>query len=873
MAKPSRASFVSEKSPASGPWLRGFVWSVLWALVLCLSSSAQPAPQRPIIVGSEEDYPPFATGKTGEPAGGFTVDLWKAVAREAGPGDYTIRVRSFREILEDFRNGKVDVMINLAQSDERRLFADFSVPHVVVQGAIFVRKGDSAIHSEADFAGKSIIVIDGDLAQDYAISKGWAAQLVRVATAADGFKQLAEGKHDAMLVSKLAGMQTLLALKIRNVRPLEAKAGFSQKFSFAVRKGNSELLAKINEGLSITKSSGTYDALYEQWFGVFEPREISLHQLLRYGGPVGAALVVLFGVFLVRQHEREKASQRVRESEERYRRIVETAEEGVLTIDPGGKTTFVNPKMAKMLGYSVEEMMGRRLDEFMEEGAGSSVVKAWEPRRPGSSEPFDIKFRRKDGSVLWAFISTNSICDTRGYCLGALAMITDITKRKQAEELSSAVTRIGTLMHSQLERAMIVQYVVAEGVAALGSETAAIAEREGAAWRVRYIHGMPPETVGLTMDPGLHRHVMLAVERAQVVAVADAFNDERVDRELMRKHKIRSVLVAPIAIRGEPFGVAVFNYHAAPRAFSEAELNFALQLGLSAGIALENARLFEEQDRTQTELRKAKADLTRTNTDLERLVAERTVKLQETVGELEHFSYSITHDLRAPLRAMQGFATILNEESGESLSAEHKDYLQRIAAVAGRMDQLITDALNFSRTVRQALTAEQVDLSKLLRDIIDSYPELQSSMAQIELQGEIPPVLGNVAGLTQCFSNLLGNAVKFVKPGQKPEIRIWAERVRAGDYGVPAESRLLAQANGGGEDSWVRIWVEDKGLGISKDFQPRIFDMFQRESNAYEGTGIGLALVRKVTERMGGRVGVESEPGEGSRFWLVMKAV
>ena len=113
----------------------------------------------------------------------------------------------------------------------------------------------------------------------------------------------------------------------------------------------------------------------------------------------------------------------------------------------------------------------------------------------------------------------------------------------------------------------------------------------------------------------------------------------------------------------------------------------------------------------------------------------------------------------------------------------------------------------------------------------------------------MPVVLGNEAGLTQCFSNLLGNAVKFVKPGEKPEIRVWATQ----------------------RGEWVRIWVEDKGIGISKEMLPRVFEMFSRGSKEYEGTGIGLALVRKVVQRMGGKVGVESEEGKGSRFWIELR--
>ncbi len=130
-------------------------------------------------------------------------------------------------------------------------------------------------------------------------------------------------------------------------------------------------------------------------------------------------------------------------------------------------------------------------------------------------------------------------------------------------------------------------------------------------------------------------------------------------------------------------------------------------------------------------------------------------------------------------------------------------------------------------------------MGALLRGMLDSYPELQPSRAQIEIDGPLPVVVGNEAGLTQCLSNLLGNAVKFVKPGQMPQIRVRAEY----------------------RDCWARIWVEHNGIGVPPEMLPRIFDMFTRGSSKYEGTGIGLALVRKVAQRMGGKVGVESTDG------------
>ncbi len=250
-----------------------------------------------------------------------------------------------------------------------------------------------------------------------------------------------------------------------------------------------------------------------------------------------------------------------------------------------------------------------------------------------------------------------------------------------------------------------------------------------------------------------------------------------------------------------------------------------------------------------TDIVRAREVLARSREELERLVAERTAKLREMVGELEHFSYSITHDMRAPLRAMAGYAKLLREEYGRQVEPDGQEYLRRIAVAAERMDKLIGDALSYSQVVRAEFTLEPVNVVALLRGMIDSYPNLHPPQAEIRLEGDFPLVLGNEAALTQCFSNLLGNAVKFVAPGTAPRVRVWAEP----------------------KDDGVRLWFEDNGIGIPKDSQQRIFDMFQRLDKQYEGTGIGLALVRKNAERMGGKVGVESEPGRGSRFWLELK--
>ena len=398
---------------------------------------AQQDRGKPLVVGSEEDYPPFAIGKTDETASGFTVDLWKVVA--AGSGlNYAIRVRPFRQILEEFKAGKIDVMINLAQSEERRAFADFSIPHVIVNGAVFVRKGESRIRSEADLAGKSIIVVHSDLVHDYAVSKGWTQQLVLVNTAADGLKLLASGQHDAMLVSKLAGMQTLLGLKIRSIKALDAKVGFSQKFCFAVQEGNSELLAKINDALASAKSSGTYDLLYEKWFGVFEPPEVTFRQLFKYIGPILIAFLIFAGFLLTRQHERKKVEDRLRDNEERLRLAMAAASQGLYDLNVQTGECIVSPEYALMLGYDPADFRETNAAwrERLHPDDREAVYTAYSDYVEGRRDQYRIEFRQrtKDGEWKW-ILSLGSLVArlADGRPLRMLGTHTDITERKLAE--------------------------------------------------------------------------------------------------------------------------------------------------------------------------------------------------------------------------------------------------------------------------------------------------------------------------------------------------------------------------------------------------------------------------------------------------------
>jgi signal transduction histidine kinase len=175
------------------------------------------------------------------------------------------------------------------------------------------------------------------------------------------------------------------------------------------------------------------------------------------------------------------------------------------------------------------------------------------------------------------------------------------------------------------------------------------------------------------------------------------------------------------------------------------------------------------------------------------------------------------------------------------------------------MDSLIQDVLALTNVIRRPITLSPVNVDALVRALVRERPELSPPRAEIKIESPLLPVLSHEAMLSQCLTNLLSNAVKFVERGIVPRVRVWTEELSS-----------AATRTDSSEPPLVRIWIEDQGIGIPAEAQARIFEIFQRLHSAaqYEGSGIGLAIVRKAVERMGGGVGVESDSQKGSRFWL-----
>ncbi len=520
---------------------------------------------------------------------------------------------------------------------------------------------------------------------------------------------------------------------------------------------------------------------------------------------------------------RKQIEEALRESEERFRSLADGTPVLIWVHDSEGGLRFVNHAWREFFGVTLEQVRGGNWQPLVRPEDAPGYVDVFLNCHAQRKEfHAQARVRRHDGEWRWVESFGVPRFSTTGQYLGIAGSSVDVTERKRAEDL----------LHQAVER-YEQQVRLFEGVASTTPDFVYVFDLEG---RFLYANRRLLEVWGMKLEE-------VVGKTCRELGYEQWHHD-------MHMREIAQVIATRQPIKGEvPFK--------APRTgiFGIYEYIFTPVIGPGGTV-----EVIAGTTRDVTERKRAEEVLARDKVELESLVAERTAKLQELVAELEHFSYTITHDMRAPLRAMRGIAEIMMEVDAEWSQEERRKFTRRIITAAERMDGLITDALHYSKLMRQDLPLAPVDPRRLLTGMLDTYPEFQSVNAKIEIDENLPRVMANEAGLTQCFSNLLDNAVKFVKPGQKPEVRIWAELV----HSKPREGQT-------GNADWVRIWVEDNGPGISETMLSRVFHMFARGSSAQAGTGIGLALVRKVVDRMGGRVGVESEVGKGSRFWVELK--
>jgi signal transduction histidine kinase len=418
-----------------------------------------------------------------------------------------------------------------------------------------------------------------------------------------------------------------------------------------------------------------------------------------------------------------------------------------------------------------------------------------------------------------------------------------LANARTQEELAKHAERLRVL--HEIDRAII-------------TETAPVAIAEAVLWRLRDLLGVPRAIVNLFdweanevewlaavgrhrmhLGPGVRYPLSLAGDIAALRRGEPQIVD--VDRlpstpqaQALLASGVHVYMVVPMIVGHDLIGSVSFGGDQAQ--FSAEQVAIAQEVAAQLAIAITQARLHEQ--------------VTRQAAELEQRVAERTRALETANHELEAFTHTVSHDLKAPLRGMEGFAQALEEDFAERLDDTGRDFLSRIRASAGRMSRLIDELLQYSRIEKRPGERGAVALAPLLDELLDELAgEIQMRGIRVTVDLVAGEVIGEREGLREALANLLSNAVKFSPP---KDGTIAVRAYREGDRVVLA--------------------VADRGVGFDMQYHDRIFGIFERlhRQEEYPGTGVGLAIVRKVAERHGGRAWAESEVGRGSTFFLAI---
>jgi light-regulated signal transduction histidine kinase (bacteriophytochrome) len=310
-----------------------------------------------------------------------------------------------------------------------------------------------------------------------------------------------------------------------------------------------------------------------------------------------------------------------------------------------------------------------------------------------------------------------------------------------------------------------------------------------------------------------------------------------------------AMLAVPIQIGGQVEGV-LYVSNPTTQPFTDRDEDILVRLAAHAAVAMHNAQLYQQAQAELTERQRAEAALAQAAAELEQRVEERTAALEAANHELEAFSYSVSHDLRAPLRAIQGFARILRDEYASHLPDQAQHYLHLVQGSAQHMGQLIEDLLAFARLSRQPLTTQPVAPADLVRHVLNDLRALQGERRIDFRMGALPRCQADPALLTQVFVNLLANAIKFTSRREVAVIEVgWRE-----EQGEPV------------------YFVKDNGVGFDMAYGDKLFGVFQRlhRTEEYEGTGVGLAIVQRIIHRHGGRIWAEAAVDQGATFYFTL---
>lgn len=560
--------------------------------------------------------------------------------------------------------------------------------------------------------------------------------------------------------------------------------------------------SKQAERHSAVKIAGAY-ALFStlwiyisDWFSaslISDPHILTCIQDIKGWAFVPASSALLY--ILVHREERAGESAKALQGA-----FFEQVAVGMAQVGLDGRLLRVNEKLCAIIGYNQDELLRRTFQDLTHPDDVEAHLAYVRQLLAGEIQTYSMENRyfHKNGATLWVNLTVAPVRDTTGRTRYLICVIEDITGRKGEQDLLREQA-------AQLDMAQILVH-----------------DMDG---RIVHWNRGAEHLYGYTASEALGRniHELLHTQCSRPLSEIEAqvFESGQWEGELTHTARNRRRVVV-------------------------ASLWFAYQN--PAG----RPDLLIQVNNDITAMKLAEEEIRQLNLRLEKRVTERTAQLQSANQELEAFSYSVSHDLRAPLRAISGFAQILANRHREALNEEGRRYMDNIVLASERMGELIDDLLAYSRLGRKAVSHRPVGLHEVFSFVTgDLAARVAESGATITIAQDLPSVSGDPTLLQQIFANLVGNALIYRKPDISPHVEV---KCRA-------------------QDDYVIISVADNGIGIEEEYQKKIFNVFQRlhSEDEYPGTGIGLAIVKKSVEMLGGEVWVESKLGKGSTFFVRLR--
>ncbi len=501
--------------------------------------------------------------------------------------------------------------------------------------------------------------------------------------------------------------------------------------------------------------------------------------------------------------EKKSALDNLRESESKYRTIVDNSHSGIGIIDNNFTILYANERLADIFGSSQEEIVGEKIDNFLTDESKSLVLSRYKKRQSGEILPtsYEYTIKRKDGSIR-EIKGSASVIQTSSGKKNTIAQLLDITEEKLA---NNKLIASENKFRSVVEHAPDAMYLF---------------DFEG---NIIDFNKKAMEKLGYTSEE-LHNLKMndISQDFFEKNETADIIKKMKPNKPIWieRNHIKKDGTIFPVEI--------------------------------SAGLVeIDERTLILGFARDVTEKEKDKEKLRKYRYKLEELVKQRTIQLEEANKELESFSYSVSHDLRAPLRHINGFIELLSIDSSAKLGPKSMHYLETISHASDQMGNLIDELLDFSRMGRSSMSFTEIDFGDLIHDVKNELLR-DNIVAKRNIEWEItkmPMTYGDITMLRTVIVNLLSNAIKYTSKKEKSFIKISCNCENAKEF---------------------IFCVTDNGAGFDSRFADKLFGVFQRlhSKQEFEGTGIGLANVRRIISRHRGKTWAESEVDKGAKFYF-----